>query len=187
MRHRIPAPRTFRRAETSPVRIVPQRTAHLRALVVGGVGDQGRMTARMLAHVGLRTVSEYGLSGSATDKILSFRPDVVFLDFSASPGEAALLTLRIRKRDFPLRNVPVIAMVPHLTATAAKALLSTGVSDMIMRPLSPAMLYARLVKILNVPRHAAEPPKREMPRPRTLHDHRPPAGGTPEQTPAMAD
>jgi CheY-like chemotaxis protein len=141
-----------RRETYAPVRIDPQRIDGVTTLVVGPNHESTRLTLRLLAGAGVKTIENHPAYDTAPDKIASMRPRLVLLDWTPAPALAAALMSRIRRNGFPLNEVPVVAIVPSLTASTAHAVMRTGVNAMVMRPLSPAALYQRIEIAIHAPR-----------------------------------
>lgn len=139
-------PRTSR--PTQP-RVQPARVSHLTALVADPKLDSRRLTARLVSHLGVKTVHEANVDSHLPERIEGFAPDVLITDWSSETVKLVAAMRRIRTPGFPRNEIPVLAITPALTATGVRALLATGVNSIVMRPLSPAALFGYLYQAIS--------------------------------------
>jgi two-component system, chemotaxis family, chemotaxis protein CheY len=126
------------------IRVQPAKISHLTALVADPKLESRKQTARQIAHLGIKTVHECSVDSHLPDQIDLLAPDVLITDWSSETVKLVAAMRRIRNPLFSRNEIPVIAIAPALTATGARALLATGVTSIVMRPLSPAALFGYL-------------------------------------------
>lgn len=139
-------PRTLR--PTQP-RVHPEKVSHLTALVADPKLDSRKQTARLVAHLGVKTVHETSVDSHLPERIEWTAPDVLITDWSCETVKLVAAMRRIRSPGFPRNEIPVLAIAPPLTATGVRALLATGVNSIMMRPLSPAALFGYLYQAVS--------------------------------------
>ncbi|WP_456718149.1 MULTISPECIES: hypothetical protein [unclassified Bradyrhizobium] len=133
-----------RMPRTPQIRVQPAKISHLTAVVADPKLESRRQTARLITHLGIKTVHECSVDSHLPDQIDLLAPDVLITDWSSETVKLVAAMRRIRNPLFPRNETPVIAITPALTVTGARALLATGVNSIVMRPLSPAALFGHL-------------------------------------------
>lgn len=134
------------------VRIRPHRIARARALVVDHRHDTRSFTANILHHIGIREIALAGDGSDALEKVMLFEPDLMLTAWELPYLHGAEMMQFVRQPSFPKHEMGVIALVPALSAKRAVDMLLLGVNEILVLPLSPAALFARIDGILNFPR-----------------------------------
>lgn len=130
-------------------RVHPAKVGHLTAVVADPRPDSRKQTVRLVASLGIRTIHETDVDSHLPSFVATVGANVLITDWTSETVKLVASMRRIRNPNYPLNELPVIAITPALTATGVKALLATGISAIVMRPLSPAMLFGYLWQAVN--------------------------------------
>ncbi|KAB7739495.1 response regulator [Parvibaculum sedimenti] len=131
----------------------------LTILVVDDSLHMRRLIARLLDVLGVGQVIVASDGEEAWAKFLEHRPDVVITDAAMKPTDGFVLAQRLRAiGEDELRAVPIIMVSAHSELSAVERARDSGVTDFICKPVSPRLLYERLVGALNRPRKLIETP-----------------------------
>lgn len=99
---------------------------------------------------------------------LQHKPDLVITDAAMEPTDGFALASRMRAADSrDIGRIPIIMVSAHSELSAVEKARDIGITDFICKPLSPRLLYERLVVAVNRPRDYVEsvsPAKSDMPR-----------------------
>jgi signal transduction histidine kinase len=119
-----------------------------RILVVDDVPTNVTMLSWMLAHQGYTVTS--AVSGQqALDIVAVERPDVILLDVSM-PEMSGIEVCRRLKSDAETRLIPIILVTAHTSTEDIVEGLNAGADDYITKPVTPAVLSARLRSALRI-------------------------------------
>lgn len=131
----------------------------LTILVVDDSLHMRRLIAQLLRVLGVGEVIVAGDGEEAWAKFLAHRPDIVITDAAMKPTDGFVLAQRLRAiGEDDLRAVPIIMVSAHSELSAVERARDSGVTDFICKPISPRLLYERLVGALNRPRKLIETP-----------------------------
>ncbi len=140
----------------------PERIEDAQVLLVEDNIINQQLTTELLEGMGLR-VDIANTGPEALERINLAAYDLILMDVQL-PGMSGLeATARIRQID-RLKDIPIVAMTAHDTASTKKECLAAGMNDFIAKPLDVELLMSVLVKWL-APRPArtekrAGPPSR---------------------------
>lgn len=111
-----------------------------------------RLIADVLRNAGAEHVHTYASEKDGLDAARTFSRPVVIADWSqrTSPGPA--LVRKLRRETLPMHTAPFIALGETGKAGEVERARDAGVSSYILRPVSPAMLFARLEDTTQRPR-----------------------------------
>lgn len=145
--------------------------ASLKVLVVDDSPEMRRLLTALLDVMGIGEVI------CASDGIAGLRlfsehaPDLVITDGTMQPMDGYEMTRAIRA----LRNpddppghggdVPVLMLSGHMGADIVARARDEGVTDYIVKPVTPALLYERLLEAVSKPVHVVETPTYRGPSP----------------------
>ncbi len=131
----------------------------LTVLVVDDSLHMRRLIARLLEVLGVSEVIVASDGEEAWAKFLKHRPDIVITDAAMKPTDGFVLAQRLRAiGEDDLRAVPIIMVSAHSELSAVTRARDVGVTDFLCKPISPRLLYERLVGALNRPRKLIESP-----------------------------
>lgn len=122
--------------------------AHV-VVVEDSVFMQNLLTA-MLRALGVGRVTRVPNAEKARETLQNQDVDVVFIDWLLEGGEdgcSLLKSIRTGERG-PLARVPVIACTAYTDRARVEALRDAGVHEVLVKPVSPANLFDRLVAAL---------------------------------------
>ncbi len=92
---------------------------------------------------------EIASDGEAALKIISENHFQAILMDVGLPGLCGIdVTRTIRSTDNPNRDVPIIAFTAHLIPSRLQACLDVGMTDFLLKPVSPTELCAKLDRLL---------------------------------------
>lgn len=111
-----------------------------RVLVVGERPEEAKALAFRLGLLGFEAASSAGDVTLALRSLISFQPDAVVLDLKSSPREVFNLLERV--------SPTPIFVVGDSTGDDLVWYLEAGAADFLARPVSPALLTARLNSVL---------------------------------------
>jgi CheY-like chemotaxis protein len=130
------------------------------ALTVLAVDDSKHMRlllAELLRTLGVGHILVAGDGDEAWSQYLKHKPDVVITDAAMEPTDGFMLARRLRdadSRDFG--RVPIIMVSAHSELSAVEKARDVGITEFICKPLSPRLLYERLIAVVNRPREFVE-------------------------------
>lgn len=125
----------------------------LTVLVVDDSIFMRRLISRLLEIMGIGRILLAADGEEAWSKFLAHKPDIVITDAAMTPTDGFMLTQRLRAMDeSELRAVPIIMVSAHSHRTAVERARDIGISDFLCKPISPRLLYERIISVLNKPR-----------------------------------
>lgn len=103
-----------------------------------------------IVNVGIATTGE-----RAIEALWRSRADIALIDFYMDGMDGAAL-VRYLRRDpqSPCPDIPIILMTGDDSAKTARAALDAGADNVLVKPIAPSALFARLARTLLVPRMA---------------------------------
>ena len=121
-----------------------------KVLIVDDEPDIRELLDITLSRMGLETHSAATL-GEALAKVTEIQPDLCLTDMKLPDGNGITLVEHIQ-RDFP--QIPVAMITAHGSVETAISALKAGAFDFISKPISPAVVKARVGRILDVKLYA---------------------------------
>ncbi|MGB5949643.1 MAG: response regulator [Parvibaculum sp.] len=130
----------------------------LTVLVVDDSIHMRRLISRLLEVIGVRHILLAADGEEAWSKFLTHKPDIVITDAAMKPMDGFVLTHKLRTLDeSELCAVPIIMVSAHSQLSAVERARDLGVTDFLCKPISPRLLYERLLGVLNRPRDFIPP------------------------------
>jgi CheY-like chemotaxis protein len=125
----------------------------LTVLVVDDSIHIRRLIARLLEVMGVGRILLAADGEEAWSKFLAEKPDLVITDAAMKPMDGFVLTQKLRTMDEgDLCAVPIIMISAHTHQSAIERARDLGITDFLRKPISPRLLYERLVNAINRPR-----------------------------------
>lgn len=129
---------------------IPQGYRCLHVLIVDDVAHIRTMVRSVLRHLGLERVSEAASVDEAFQIIRTLSPDIVFTDWEMPNGCGLELVHKIRNHpDCPDPALPVIMLTAHGSHEHVTIGRNAGVTDFLVKPVSPARIVERLLDVVN--------------------------------------
>ncbi|MCW2239485.1 response regulator [Azospirillum canadense] len=113
---------------------------------------------QMLKALGFTRVTEADSGVAALNKLEALQPDVILTDWDMQPLNGLDLTRRIRRLPGQERFTPIIMISAYSRLSNVLAARNAGVSEFLVKPLSPQALYHRLAAVIERPRPFIEAP-----------------------------
>ncbi|HEY4345797.1 MAG TPA: response regulator [Parvibaculum sp.] len=130
------------------------------ALTVLAVDDSKHMRlllTELLRVLGVGHVIVAGDGDEAWSQYLKHKPDVVITDAAMAPIDGFTLARRLRDADsLAFGRIPIIMVSAHSELSAVEKARDVGITEFICKPLSPRLLYERLIAVVNRPRELVE-------------------------------
>ncbi|MGY6531356.1 response regulator [Glycocaulis sp.] len=129
-----------------------QRWQDRPVLIVEPSGFLRRLVADILRHAGADHVHTFADEEDGLNAARTFARPVLIADWSqrTSPGPA--LVRKLRRERLPMHTAPFIALGDTGRLADVERARDAGVSSYVLRPVSPAMLFARLEDATQRPR-----------------------------------
>ncbi len=125
----------------------------LNVLIVDDNRLMRNLVRTVLFAFGVQDVMEAADGAAALKALQSFSADVVITDWEMEPLDGLDLTRIIRTADdSPNPFVPIIMLTGHTEIDRVHDARDAGVTEFLAKPVSSAMVYQRLVKIVENPR-----------------------------------
>ncbi|MCW2248168.1 CheY-like chemotaxis protein [Azospirillum fermentarium] len=129
---------------------IPQGYRCLHVLIVDDVAHIRSMVRSILRHLGLERVSEAGSVDEAFQIIRTLSPDIVFTDWEMPNGCGLELVHKIRTHPAsPDPALPVVMLTAHGSHEHVTIGRNAGVTDFLVKPVSPARIVERLLDVVN--------------------------------------
>jgi len=113
---------------------------------------------QMLKALGFAQIHEASSGASALGKLDTIRPDIILTDWDMEAMSGLDLTHRIRRLPGEERFTPVIMISAYSMLSNVLAARNAGVTEFLVKPVSPQALYHRLVAVIERPRAFVEAP-----------------------------
>lgn len=131
----------------------------LTVLVVDDSKHMRLLLAELLRALGVGRIVVAGDGDEAWSYYLTHKPDVVITDAAMQPTDGFALARRLRAADSrDLGRIPIIMVSAHSELSAVEKARDVGITEFICKPLSPRLLYERLIAVVNRPREHVESP-----------------------------
>jgi CheY-like chemotaxis protein len=110
------------------------------------------LVARMLRGFGLRTIQTADKGEQARELILKETPDICFIEGALPDITAPELVTWIRQQPPPLRFTPIIVLTGYTQLKLISQVRDSGANLVVRKPISPRMLFDRLMWVSSVQR-----------------------------------
>lgn len=118
-----------------------------------------RILRNMLKSLGFSQIYEAANGTAALATIEAARPDVILTDWDMHPMSGLELTQCIRRLPSEVRYTPIIMISAHGRLSNVLAARNAGVTEFLVKPMSPQALHHRLVAVIERPRAFIEAPE----------------------------
>lgn len=126
-------------------------------LVVDDSKHMRLLLSELLRALGVGRIVVAGDGDEAWSHYLKHKPDVVITDAAMKPTDGFTLARRLREADCrDLGRIPIIMVSAHSELSAVEKARDVGITEFICKPLSPRLLYERLIAVVNRPREFVE-------------------------------
>jgi CheY-like chemotaxis protein len=124
-----------------------------KVLVVDDEFYTRKVIRTLLLAVGVTDIHEADSGRDGLDAIHALLPSVVILDWEMPGMTGADFVRRVRSPDsFPYPDVPIVMLSGHGERSRVLEAVRLGVHEFLLKPVSGAALYARIVSVLTKPR-----------------------------------
>ncbi|GGH03005.1 MAG TPA: hypothetical protein DF715_16375 [Oceanicaulis sp.] len=144
--------------ETStPVRVpVSSRWQDRPILIVDPSNFLRRLIADVLRHAGADHVFTFASEDTGLSAATTYARPIIISDWSGKTSPGPALTRALRRKHLPVRRAPVIALGNNSQMREIERARDAGVNAFLLRPVSPAALFARLEETTSRPRPYVE-------------------------------
>jgi CheY-like chemotaxis protein len=135
--------------------------ATLRVLIVDDSAEMCRLLVALLEALGIVNVVCAPNGDAGLKRFSEFDPDLIITDGDMQPMDGYEMTRRIRAvhaGETPGRNrdIPVLMVSGHVGRDTVTRARNEGVTDYIVKPVTPGLLYERLRAAIATPIHIVE-------------------------------
>ena len=135
-------------------------TATLKKLIALVVDDNEytlRLMRAMLRAAGVENIRVASNPETALKDLGRLCPDVIFVDWSMEPFDGCTFVRRVRgSADLRLRSVPILMVTGHAENERISEAMAAGVTDYLVKPVSPKVVETRLLAALRNSRPPTE-------------------------------
>src|ERR1700722_20505452 len=124
----------------------------LRFLIVDDNAHMRRIVRTLLHAFGTRLVHEAEDGAGALEAFAQFMPDIVLLDWSMPMLDGLKFAQMIRQPGGENCFVPIIMLTGHSERAQVTAARDAGITEFMVKPISPDALYRRIVNVIANPR-----------------------------------
>jgi CheY-like chemotaxis protein len=111
----------------------------------------------LLGAFGVHDYAEAKDGAAAWDLLTSNDFDIILLDWEMEPVNGIELAKRVRKgADSPNRFIPMIMITGHSEKLRITEARDTGISEILIKPISATQLYQRIKSVIERPRQYVE-------------------------------
>jgi len=127
--------------------------SRLRVLIVDDSAPVRRLVRTILRAFGCRDICDVPDGYQAIDMLRRFEFDVVLVDWLMDPIDGIEVTKTIRMGE-DIRNpyIPVIMLTGHTTRSSLATAREAGITEYLVKPVTPEGLMARLQAVIEKPR-----------------------------------
>jgi len=130
----------------------------------------------LLMSVGVADIHDAGDGTSGLEAIRTLAPDIVILDWEMPGMSGVDFARQVRSpNSFPYPNVPIIILTGHSARWRVLEAVRFGVHEFLLKPVSSAILFTRMVAVLTNPRTMVRRGDYYGPEPRKLSTYKPDA------------
>ena len=151
---------------------IGQLLGELKILVVEDSETMRSLLIALLQTMGIRDISCAKDGRSGLSLFIEAQPDLVITDGIMAPMSGYAMTRAIRELREPdgahsrLADVPILMLSGHGERQKVEQARNDGVTDYIVKPVMPELLYARVVAAISTPIHIVETSTFRGPSPR---------------------
>lgn len=125
----------------------------LRVLVVDDNPHMRRILRTLLNSLGVREVYEAEDGASGLEAFNHYAPDIILADWEMPILDGLEFTQMIRQQDGNDNPfVPIVMLTSHSERSRVTAARDAGVTEFMVKPVSPKSLYLRMLNIVGNPR-----------------------------------
>jgi two-component system chemotaxis response regulator CheY len=107
-----------------------------------------RIVRSVLVGFGSREVYESVNGDEALELARNVMPSIIITDLVMPDSNGMKLIARLKAPESPVRQIPIIVLSGYLTKTAALSITSSGADEVLVKPVSPKALHARISRII---------------------------------------
>lgn len=127
--------------------------ASRRVLIVDDVKAMRLIVRSLLRACGIEHITEASDGESALDVLRLTHTDLVIADRLMQPMDGLEMTRRLRRRQTSINPaIPILMVSGKMDAASVKSGIDAGVTDFLVKPLSPAVFRHRIEAIFEKPR-----------------------------------
>ena len=131
-----------------------------RVLIVDDVKAMRLIVRSLLRACGIESITEASDGESALDVLRLSPIDLVIADLLMQPMDGLEMTRRLRRRETSINPaIPILMVSGKMDTASVKAGIDAGVTDFLVKPLSPAVFRQRLEAIFEKPRETIKTQK----------------------------
>jgi CheY-like chemotaxis protein len=132
----------------------------LTALIVDDNSHMTRLLRTLLIAYGLRNVHEASDGQSGIKILNAVKPDFVLCDYDMKPMNGIGFVKKVRLGcPPPLAWIPIIMITAHTELRRIQTARDAGITEALLKPVTPRSLYDRIVQIIERPRHFVKAPE----------------------------
>ena len=129
---------------------VAYNLANVSVLIVDKSQFMRHILSEMLRGFGVSKINFADSGRQALERFQEIDIDVVMVDAMVEPIDGYDLTRRVRNNpDLPNRYLPIIFLTGHADMQSVLRARDAGATEFLVKPLSPAVLYERLVYVID--------------------------------------
>ena len=127
--------------------------SRVKIMVVEESSGMRRLLVSVFRAFGIDQVTSFEDRERALSGLSSFSPDIITMDFMMSEVNGVEFTYDIRKGKTPLDiYVPIIMISGSSSVGEIEFARDSGVTEFLVKPVSPKMIYLRLLSVIQNPR-----------------------------------
>jgi CheY-like chemotaxis protein len=126
----------------------------LRVLIVEDKDHMRALLRRLLGHIGVRVMLEAPDGAAALEVLRNNECDLILSDLSMAPMDGLEFAKRVRSAKGGTTNpsVPIIMISGFTERAKVEAARDAGVSEVLVKPVTPQNLISRMTEVLERPR-----------------------------------
>lgn len=129
-----------------------QPLAPLRIYILDDNDGIRRVLRSVLAGFGCTQVHDFAAIEPALAALPELRPDLIIADYELGGTTGLQFVAALRAHEIEeLRTTPVIMLTSHTTPQEVRSFVNGGVDEAMAKPIRPAVLYDRIVALVNEP------------------------------------
>ena len=133
---------------------------NLTALIVDDNSHMTRLLRTLLVAYGLRDVHEASDGRSGIQVLNAVKPDFVLCDYDMKPMNGIGFVKLVRRSCAPpLAWIPIIMITAHTELRRIETARDAGITEALLKPVTPRNLYDRIVQIIERPRRFVKTPE----------------------------
>lgn len=133
---------------------------NLTALIVDDNNHMTRLLHALLVAYGLRDVHEASDGQSGIKVLNAVKPDFVLCDYDMKPMNGIGFVKLVRRNcPPPMAWIPIIMITAHTELRRIETARDAGITEALLKPITPRNLYDRIVQIIERPRRFVKTPE----------------------------